>query len=410
MIERVAYLSMHTSPLLQPGVGDAGGMNVYIDELSTTMAERGVEVDVFTRRDDPSLPDLVEVGPGYRVHHIAAGPFTPTPVRRLARHVSTFADGVAGRVEATNSKPDIIHSHYWLSGWAGLVVKRTLEVPLANSFHTLGRVKDISRRGDEPPESLLRIAAEHEVIDDSDCVVAATPFEAEDLLAHYGADPTRLCTSPPGVNHDVFHPGDQNQARAALGLGPGPLVLFVGRIQPLKGLDVAVAALALLRVAIPGVGMVVVGGPSGPAGDEEHRSIRRQVAALGLSSMIELRPPVAHHRLAEYYRAADVLLLPSRSESFGLVAAEAQACGLPVVATRVGGLAHVVADHRSGLLVEGWDPADHARAVEAVLADANVSERLSRGAVEWAERFSWDATAERLLELYAGAIERVRAG
>lgn len=406
MIRRVAYLSMHTSPLLQPGFGDAGGMNVYIDELSRTMAERGVEVDVFTRRDDPSLAKVVEVGPGYRVHHIDAGPAKSLPVARLARHVRQYADEVVASVRDESTKPDIIHSHYWLSGWAGLIVKRCLEVPLANSFHTLGRVKDLTRRHDEPPESLLRIAAEHEVIEGSDCVVAATPLEAEDLMDHYGADPARLCTSPPGVDHNVFSPGDRTEARRLLGLGEGPLLLFVGRIQPLKGVDVAVDTLAAVRARLPGTRLVIIGGPSGPAGDHEYAAIVDRIERLGLVDAVTMVAPVPHVDLAVHYRAADALVLPSRSESFGLVAAEAQACGLPVVATRVGGLVHVVSHERSGLLVDGWDPADHAEAVLSIITEPDIRARFSQGAAEWSERFSWDTTAHRFLELYQGAIQR----
>ncbi len=407
MISRVAYLSMHTSPLLQPGVGDAGGMNVYIDELSRTMAQRGVEVDVFTRRHDAGLDDTIEVGPGYRVHHIDAGPAHPVPIKRLARYVRDYAEGVITRLEDDSTKPDIVHSHYWLSGWAGLMVKRQLEVPLANSFHTLGRVKDLTRRHDEPPESLLRIAAEHEVIEGSDCVVASTPLEAEDLMDHYGADPTRLCTSPPGVDHSVFRPGDRAEARRQLGLTDEPTILFVGRIQPLKGVDVAVDALSLIRREVSDVRLVIVGGPSGPAGLDEVEALRRRIEGLGISEAVDMRAPVPHAELVQHYRAADVLVLPSRSESFGLVAAEAQACGLPVVAAAVGGLTHVVSHGRSGLLVDGWAPEDHAEALRSVLVDDALRSRLADGALDWSERFSWEATAHRFLELYQGAVERV---
>lgn len=408
MISRVAYLSMHTSPLLQPGRGDAGGMNVYIDELARTMADRGVEVDVFTRRESIDLPDTVTVDGAYRVHHVEAGPVHPMQITRMARFVREFGDGVLDRLE-TIAVPDIVHSHYWLSGWAGLTVKRRLGVPLANSFHTLGRVKDLTKRVDEAPESLLRIAAEHEVIEGSDCVVASTPLEAEDLMDHYGADPARLCTSPPGVDHRVFAPGDRDDARRRLGLGPGPLVLYVGRIQPLKGVDVAVAAMSKVVEAVPDATLMVVGGPSGSSGEPEMRRLKLQVESGGMSKSVRFVDPVPHLELADLYRAAHVLTLPSRSESFGLVAAEAQACGLPVVAADVGGLSHVVSHGRSGLLVEGWEPSDHAEALTHVLTDDALASRLSAGAVEWSERFSWEATANRFLELYEGAVHRVVA-
>ncbi len=409
MIRRVAFLSMHTSPLLQPGRGDAGGMNVYVDELSRTIAQRGIEVDVFTRRDGEDEESVVEVARGYRVHHVNAGPPEPIAVGRLPIFVREFADGVLRLCGGPDGPPDVVHSHYWLSGWAGLIVKRALGVPMANSFHTLGRVKDLTRRVGDPPESLMRLAAEHEVIDESDCVIASTPREAEDLLAHYGADPARLCTSPPGVDHEVFSPGSKSAARRSLGLEDGPLVLFVGRLQSLKAVDVAIEAFGMIREqGMPEARLLVVGGPSGPHGDREAEAARRAAARLGDS--VTFLPPVPHRELAQFYRAADLLHVPSRSESFGLVAAEAQSCGLPVVAADVGGLSFVVEDGGSGFLVDGWDPADHAQAMVRILAEPEVASRLSKGALEWSERFSWEATANRLLELYEGAQARVHAG
>lgn len=402
MIERVAFLSMHTSPALQPGAGDAGGMNVYVDELARRVTDAGVAVDVYTRRHDPASPDVVERS-GYRLHHIEAGPPTPLPVARQIRHVRSFAAGVLDRVGS--EAPDILHSHYWLSGWAGLLVKRRLDIPLANSFHTLGRVKNLTRRTDDPPESLLRIAAEHEVIEASDCVVASTPLEAEDLMAHYRADPARVCVSPPGVDRSLFSPGSREAARRSLGLDDRPVLLFVGRVQPLKGIDVAVEAAARVRRSRD-VLLLVVGGPSGDRGEAEMDRLEKRVVELGMGDAVRFVPPVAHAGLADYYRAADVLLLPSRSETFGLVAAEAQACGLPVVAARVGGLPHVVSHGESGLLVDGWDPDDHAAAVERLLDDPDLGARLREGAVRWAGRFSWGATTRRFLELYKGAVAR----
>lgn len=405
MISRVAYLSMHTSPLLQPGTGDAGGMNVYIDGLARTMAGRGVAVDVYTRRTSPDQPDVVSVSPGYRVCHVDAGPVEPMAIRPMAIFVTEFADAVMDAFERDGATPDIVHSHYWLSGWAALLIKRRLHIPVANSFHTLGRVKDMNKRADEPPENLLRIAAEGEVIDNSDCVVASTPHEARDLLDHYGADPGRLCTSPPGVDHALFSPGDKDQARARVGFGEPPVLLYVGRIQPLKGVDVALGAFAAVKQTFPEASLVVVGGPSGAQGPAELARLRDHAAVIG---GVEFRPPVPHDDLADHYRAADLLLLPSRSESFGLVAAEAQSCGLPVIAARSGGLEHVVCDGLSGLLVDGWDPADHAAAALSVLTDPLLEKQLAEGAVEWSERFSWDSTVNRFFELYTGVLDRVR--
>lgn len=400
MIRRVAFLSLHTSPLIQPGSGDAGGMNVYIDELARTLVERGIHVDVFTRATSPVEVAEVAVLPQYRVVHVAAGPEEHLPMHELPATVQPFADGVIERMDG--DAYDVVHSHYWLSGWAGLVVKRATGVPLANSFHTLGRVKDATRRVGEPAESLVRIAAEHEVIAGSDCVIASTPFEADDLTRRYQADPARLCVTHPGVNHNLFTPGPRSKARRVLGWDDRAVILFVGRIQPLKGLDVALAAFVRIRAERPDARLVVVGGPSGPLGEEELERIRNQVAGLDLEGSVTFVGSQPHEKIADYYRAADVLLVPSRSESFGLVAAEAQAAGLPVVAARIGGLAYTVDDGTSGFLIDGWDADGYAAAALRILADADLASRLAAGAVGFATRFSWTVAADRLLELYGG--------
>jgi D-inositol-3-phosphate glycosyltransferase len=402
VIGRVAYLSIHTSPLEVPGVGDAGGMNVYVHHLATAMARRGVRADVFTRRIDPAAPEEVEVEPGYRVINVTAGPPEAVPTAALADVVGTFAEGVAAWAIRHRAVYDVIHSHYWLSGWAGLLLHEVLRVPLAISFHTLGRVKDANRRADQASASLLRIAAEEEVIARAGCVVASTPAEAAELIEHYAARPERLCVSPPGVDHDVFFPGDRLRARAVLGLPAGRLLLFVARIQPLKGGDVALAAFAELAPDLPDLRLAVVGGPSGPQGLDEESRLHADATAPEVAGRVEFLGPLLPSRLADAYRSADALVLPSRSESFGMVAVEAQACGLPVVAARVGGLAYAVAHGESGFLVEGWDPADYAAALRTILTDPAAAGRLAAGAVAHAARYSWESTTDRLLELYAG--------
>lgn len=404
MIDRVAYLSLHTSPLETPGIGDAGGMNVYIDELARTMARRGLDVVVFTRRTDPAQADVVEVIDGYRVIHLDAGPALPLPVSMLPAYVGSFADQVAAWI-ADDGPFDLIHSHYWLSGWAGLLLKQRLGLPLANSFHTLGRVKDATRRPDDSPASLLRIAAEHEVIASSDCVIASTDDESHELMVRYGAHPAHLCVNPPGIDHTLFKPGDRRDARRSLGIPDDrALVLFVGRIQPLKGVDVVVDAFDVIRRRCPDANLLLVGGASGPHGSTELEKVRMRVDELELGESVRFWSAQAHDRLPVFYQAADIVMVPSRSESFGLVAAEAQATGTPVVAARVGGLADVVADGKSGILVDGWNPAHHAGAVLEILENPRLAERLAGGAVEHAERFSWDVTANRLLELYSGIV------
>lgn len=398
MIERVAYLSMHTSPLFQPGTGDAGGLNVYVDELARTMASRGIDVTIYTRRTGPDLADRVQVTDGYDVRHITAGPVEHLPVSELPRWIGLFTEGVIADLKAGRS-PSVIHSHYWISGWAGVLVKEALSIPLANSFHTLGRIKDISRRPDEPSSSPMRTMTEEEVIARSDCVIASTPFEFDDLLEHYGAAPERLCTSPPGIDHSVFQPGDRESARNWLGLSGEPIILFAGRIQALKGLDIAISALSHMETPAQ---IVIVGGPSGKAGQAEIAHLLALADGLGVGERVHFISPQPHVQLARFYQAADVLAMPSRSETFGLVAAEAQACGLPVVASRIGGIPFVVDDGKSGILVEVGDEPGFAHALDRILSDTDFRNDLSEGAILKSAEFSWKATADRLLELYHG--------
>ena len=402
MIRRVAYVSIHTSPLAQPGAGDAGGMNVYVDQLARTMAGRGVDVDVYTRPGD-GVHRVVEVMPGYRVITIPSGPGTRAVAEDdLADLVGEFAERMVKFMAADDVVYDLVHSHYWLSGWVGALLQEMTGVPLAISFHTLGRVKEATRRVDDPPPSLLRIAAEVEVIARAGCVVASTPAEAGELIEHYAADPERLCVSPPGVNHDIFFPGSKSAARESLGIAQDPLVLYVGRIQPLKGLDLGIEAFAEVTGSLPSAQMLIVGGPSGDLGEAEVAMLRSMVAEAGLSDRVTFAGTLSHSSVADAYRAADVLIVPSRSESFGMVAAEAQSCGLPVVAARVGGLAYAVDDGISGTLISGWDPGDYAKALLGILNDPLEAGRLSAGAVAHAERFSWQQTVDRMLELYQG--------
>ena len=392
MIRRAAFISVHSSPLDAPGTGDAGGMNVYVDSLARTLARRGIAVDVFTRRMDDEALEETEVVPRYRVIQVSASG------EERADLIRSFAEGVEKWIEREEVEYDLLHSHYWLSGWAGILIQERLGVPLAISFHTLGRVKESARAPGEPRESLIRIATETDVVARAGCVVASTPADAADLLEHYQAAPERLCVSPPGVDHDVFMPGDEIEARRCMGIDPGGRWLaVVGRVQPLKGIDVAIRALPLL----PDTRLLVVGGPSGPDGPVELARLQALAEDIAPGRVV-FRPPVIHDEVACVYRAADVVVVPSRSESFGLVAAEAQACGTPVVAARVGGLVYAVSDGESGYLVTGEDPADYAASIARVLDDPDTATRLSAGALEHSARFSWEASADRMMELYSG--------
>jgi D-inositol-3-phosphate glycosyltransferase len=406
VIGAVAYVAMHTSPLQLPGFGDAGGMNVYLDRLSRTMAVRGVDVTVFTRRSDRDTPLVTEVVPGYRVVQIEAGPCEQLPRERLVPLVQPFSENLLAWIDDRKAAFEVVHSHYWLSGRAGVRVKEHLDIPLANSFHTLGKVKDAVLSSSDPKSSAARLLTEEEVIARSNCVIASTPFEFEDLLEHYSASPERLCVSPPGVDHSIFSPGDRLAARDRLGFGSERIVLYAGRIQSYKGTNIAVRALAHLPEHLTdGSGPTVlhiVGGLSGEDGEGEEERCAETIMGHGLEDRVRWFDPVPHPSLADHYRSADAVIVPSLSESFGLVAAEAQACGIPVVASNAGGLPFVVNASESGLLVDDNDPAAFASALRAILDHPTFAERLGQGGVSFSQRFSWDATATRLLELYDG--------
>jgi D-inositol-3-phosphate glycosyltransferase len=352
-MRRLAVLSLHTSPLAQPGTGDGGGMNVYVRELSSALARAGVICDVYTRAWSDDLPPTLDIEPGFRVHHVPAGPPAPLAKEALIGVVDEFADGVlksmttAGTFGTDDDVPfDAVHANYWLSGIAGHTIKHQLNLPLVSTFHTLDRVKaEASLEEVEADSSHLRAEAEAAIIRCSDTVLASCSVEAAQISHLYGADPSRIRIVAPGVDHAFFGPGDRAQARRALDLpAGGPLLLFVGRIQPLKGASVAVATLASVARDEPDARLVVVGGPSGPHGHEEVAHIADLVEELDLSDKVLFVPPRPHELLSTYYRAADVCLVPSRSESFGLVALESAACGTPVVASDVGGLRSLV-DH-----------------------------------------------------------------
>ncbi len=408
-MRRLAVLSLHTSPLAQPGTGDGGGMNVYVRELSSALARTGVACDVFTRSWSDDLPPAVTVEPGFRVHHVAAGPPAVMGKEALTGVVDEFTDGVLKIMEGAGDglDPDdhpfeAVHANYWLSGLAGHTIKHALDLPLVSTFHTLDRVKaESSPEEVEAGSANRRAEAEAAIINCSDTVLASCSVEAEQISDLYHADPSRVRIVAPGVDHAFFGPGYRPQARRALGLPvDGPLLLFVGRIQPLKGVEVAVRALASLPAAHRGARLAIVGGPSGPRGDAEMERMMTLVDTLGLGSRVRFVPPRPHELLSTYYRAADVCLVPSRSESFGLVALESAACGTPVVASDVGGLRTLVDHGRTGYLVEDADPRAFAGRVGAVLDDPVLAERLGTAAVLRAREYTWASAARQLHDIY----------
>ncbi|WP_442937472.1 D-inositol-3-phosphate glycosyltransferase [Nocardioides sp. URHA0020] len=412
-MRRVAMVSLHTSPLDQPGTGDAGGMNVYVIELARRMAARGIEVDIFTRATSSLLDPVVSAGDGVRVRHIHAGPFEGLSKGELPGQLCVFAREVL-RAEA--SQPvghyDVVHSHYWLSGQVGALARDRWGVPLVHSMHTMAKVKNAALALGDTPEPDARIIGEEQVVEAADMLIANTELEARQLIDLYDAEPARVEVVHPGVDLDVFRPYDQATVRAELGLpADAAVLLFAGRIQPLKAPDVLLRAVAELlsqspelrsRLVVP-----VVGGPSG-SGLEHPESLAQLSSELGLDGVVRFVPPVAQDQLARWCSAATLVAVPSYNESFGLVAAEAQATGTPVVAAAVGGLTTVVRDGHSGLLVDGHEPRAWAAALRRVVEDDALRLRLEGGALEQARQFSWERTAERTLAVYQQARAELR--
>jgi D-inositol-3-phosphate glycosyltransferase len=401
---RVAVLSVHTSPMDQPGTGDSGGMNVYVRAVAERLASRGVTVDVFTKCRGGDDHEVKTLAPGIRVVSVKAGPCTVLPKAELPRYLPEFLGGVLRVAHEDGRGYDIVHSHYWLSGWVGRAIKESLGAPLVASFHTLGKVKNYSLTPGERPEPAVRLTAEQAVIDRADRVLAPTPTEAAQLVGLYRADPKAVRLVPPGVDHLLFVPGDRAGARERLHLSGLRLALYVGRLQPHKGPDVAIRTLAEAVATDPEVAadlvLAIVGGPSGPDRGAEVARLLELASALGVSERVILFPPQPQTKLADFYLAADVVLVPSRSESFGLVALEAQACGTPVVAANVGGLPYVIEHGRSGFLVEGHDPGDHADRLLQILGDPRMQAAFGEEAARQALRFTWDATSDQMVTVY----------
>jgi D-inositol-3-phosphate glycosyltransferase len=407
-LRRLAMISLHTSPLDQPGTGDAGGMNVYVIELAKRLVRRGLEVDVFTRSTSSALEPAVSPADGVTVRHIHAGPFEGLTKEELPAQLCVFAREVL-RAEAAQpvGHYDAVHSHYWLSGQVGALARDRWGVPLVHSMHTMGKVKNDALADGDTPEPPARLIGEEQVM-----LIANTDIEAKQLIELSDADPGRVEVVHPGVDLAVFRPLAAAEARAGLGLPvDAEVLLFAGRIQPLKAPDVLLHAVAEMLEREPGrrgsLVVPVVGGPSG-SGLDKPQALADLAAELGITDVVRFIPPVSQDELARWYAAATAVAVPSYNESFGLVAAEAQATGTPVVAAAVGGLTTVVRDGHSGLLVEGHDAHDWAEALTRVLDDRDLRTRLEVGALRQARLFSWEATADRTLEVYERAAAALR--
>ena len=406
-IDRVAMLSVHTSPLEQPGTGDAGGLNVYVVEVAHELARRDVEVEIFTRTTTADLPPTVELEPGVLVRHVTAGPYEGLGKNDLPGQLCAFAAGVMRTgAHAPEDHYSLVHSHYWLSGQVGWLAADRWQVPLVHTMHTMARVKNRHLAEGDAPEPSGREIGELQVVEAADRLIANTSGERTELIDLSAAEPDKVVVVPPGVDLSVFAPGDQGAARAGLGVAAdAKLLLFVGRIQPLKAPEVLVKAAAELLGRHPDwrgqLVVAVLGGPSG-SGLEHPRSLQELATALGIATQVRFVPPVSRPVLAQWYRAADLVAVPSHSESFGLVAVEAQACGTPVVAADVGGLPTAVGD--AGVLVDGHDIPTWTNALEGLLMDPDRRRALSRKAVDHAALFGWDRTADRLYEVYVEAM------
>ncbi|UOE18744.1 D-inositol-3-phosphate glycosyltransferase [Thermobifida halotolerans] len=410
---RIAAISLHTSPLDQPGTGDAGGMNVYVVEVAKRLAGRGVAVDVFTRATSFEQPPEVEMAPGVTVRNIAAGPYGRLDKTALSRYLCPFVHGVL-RAEAENLSGhyDLVHAHYWLSGQAGWSAAREWGVPLVHSMHTMARVKNMSLAEGDTPEPEERVKGEDALVALADRLVANTDDEAAQLVNYYGADPNRISTVFPGVDLETFTPGPRARALRRLGLpADTALLLFVGRVQRLKAPDVLLRASARLLETAPHLRdrlvVAVVGGQSG-SGCAEPDLLSDLARSLGIADVVRLEPPRSRAELAHYYRAATATVVPSYSESFGLVAVESQACGTPVVAANVGGLPTAVHDGVSGVLIDGHDPDDYARVLHRMVTEPAWRDRMGAAGVRHASGLSWEATVDGLLDAYRGALERCR--
>jgi D-inositol-3-phosphate glycosyltransferase len=404
---RVAVISVHTCPLARLGSKETGGMNVYVRELSRHLGARGAAIDVFTRRQDDGTPDVVAFGENVRVIHLRAGPSSPADKYEVIRHLPEFARGVMEFERASGGGYQLVHSHYWSSAPVAIALAHRWNVPLVTMFHTLGRMKNrVSENGQER-EHTTRMEIEQAAMHASDMVVAASPTDMDQMVAHYGAIPSRIRIVPGGVDTELFRPLPRESAREALDMGPEKQLLFVGRIQQLKGLRLLIPAFARVTGVwrgSPKPRLTIVGGGRPADGSDsevmEAERLRRLAAETGVEALVEFAGAVPHEMLPLYYSAADVVAVPSLYESFGLVALEAMACGAPVVASRVGGLQWTVRHGETGFLVPATSPEAFSSAIGLLLRDEGLRAEMSMGAVRVARGFSWDVAAERTLEMY----------
>lgn len=404
---RIAQLSIHTCPLATLGGKETGGMNVYVRDLTRELARRGHRVDVYTRSQDATVPRLSQaLGRGARVIHIPAGPEQPLPKYQVYEHLPEFVAGVLAQAAADGVEYDLIHSHYWLSGWVARELQERWDIPIVHMFHTLGHLKNAVARTPQEREAPVRLEVEQEIVRFADRIIVATPVEADQLVELYQADPTRLRVIPPGVDLERFHPLPAGQAKEQMCLDPTcRIILYVGRIEPLKGIETLLEATALIaqrrpeltrRLCVPIIG----GDPHRIEDNDEMVRLQRLRERLGISSVVTFLGGQDQDVLQYYYAAAEMVVMPSDYESFGMVALEAMACGTPVIASDVGGLAYLVQHGRTGYRVPARDPEALAGKIMRLLTNEGLRRRMGQRGVCWAEAYAWPVVGERIQAVY----------
>jgi len=398
---------MHTSPTASLGENANGGLNVYVREVASAFSDRGIATDIFTRQQTPEDPAVEQLAALSRVIYLPAG--RGLDKYSLYDQVPAFAAGIMDVAAREGINYDLLFSHYWLSGEVACLLRPELAAGWAHTAHTLGLVKNRTLAVGARPEPAIRIRVEGEIAQQADLLIASTADEGADLVSGYGADPERVYVVPPGVDLSVFQPIDRGEARRKIGYGSGRLLMFVGRLERLKGVEVAIRALALLRDRSHDDVRLLILGEDSKDGDESEKDRLKAIASdLGVRDRVDFLGSVAHHELPYFYSAADVCVMPSYSESFGLVGLEAQACGVPVVGSDVSGLRSVVRDDVSGYLIDGHEPAAYAERIGRLLNNPELAQQMGRRGRLLAQRFSWTRTADRLRELFEGMIERAQ--
>lgn len=411
-IKRVAMLSVHTCPLAMLGGKETGGMNVYVRDLSMEFSRRGIAVDVFTRSQNPHLPHVMhEIGPNGRVIHIPTGPEEPYDKNKVFDYLPEFVNGVKQFARSEGIQYDIIHSHYWLSGWAARELRAEWGAPIVQMFHTLGKMKNAVAASPAEMETARRIETEAEIVRDVDRLVAATITEKDQLVRLYGADPHKISIVPPGVDIMHFHPMPRRLAQQKIGLDSHDwMILFVGRIEPLKGVDTLIRAMALLAHECPTwvsrLSLAIIGGDPNANENAEMERLKAMHAQLNLGDLVVFLGAKDQNTLQYYYNAAEAVVMPSHYESFGMVALEAMACGTPVIASDVGGLSHLVRDGETGFHVPSGNHLTLASTLARLLQDDALRRRLGEQATYWAQNYSWVKIGDRVLDAYRHALAR----